>query len=68
MKDLFDPTLAEDIKQRIMRLHPELRPRSGAASAFKSSMINVFREGQGRTKTLSRRIIPTRPSVITTQD
>lgn len=23
MKDLFDPTLAEDIKQRIMRLHPE---------------------------------------------
>ncbi|WP_263366817.1 DUF1569 domain-containing protein [Edaphobacter bradus] len=23
MKDLFDPTLVEDIKQRIMRLHPE---------------------------------------------
>jgi hypothetical protein len=23
MKDLFDPTLADDIKQRIMRLHPE---------------------------------------------
>ena len=23
MKDLFEPTLAEDIKQRIMRLHPE---------------------------------------------
>ena len=23
MKDLFDPTLADDIKQRLMRLHPE---------------------------------------------
>ena len=23
MKDLFDPTLVEDTKQRIMRLHPE---------------------------------------------
>jgi hypothetical protein len=29
MKDLFDPTLAEDIKQRIMRLHPESQRRWG---------------------------------------
>jgi hypothetical protein len=29
MKDLFDPTLAEDIKQRIMRLHPESERRWG---------------------------------------
>src|SRR5260370_1584750 len=29
MKDLFDPTLADDIKQRIMRLHPESERRWG---------------------------------------
>ena len=29
MKDLFDPTLVEDIKQRIMRLHPESERRWG---------------------------------------
>ena len=29
MKHLFDPTLAEDIKQRIMRLHPESERRWG---------------------------------------
>jgi hypothetical protein len=29
MKNLFDPTLAEDIKQRIMRLHPESERRWG---------------------------------------
>jgi hypothetical protein len=29
MKNLFDPTLADDIKQRIMRLHPESERRWG---------------------------------------
>ena len=29
MKNLFDPTLVEDIKQRIMRLHPESAPGWG---------------------------------------
>ena len=29
MKDLFDPTLAEDIKQRVRRLHPESERRWG---------------------------------------
>jgi hypothetical protein len=29
MKDLFDPTLAEDIEQRIMRFHPESQRRWG---------------------------------------
>ena len=29
MKDLFNPTLANDIKQRIMRLHPESERRWG---------------------------------------
>lgn len=30
MKDLFDPTLTDDIKQRVMRLHPESERRWGS--------------------------------------
>jgi hypothetical protein len=32
MKDLFDPTLADDTKQRIMRLHPESERRWGLSA------------------------------------
>jgi hypothetical protein len=45
MKDLFDPTLADDTKQRIMRLHPESErtsERDEQKYARKFPLVSVF--------------------------